>query len=240
MYAETIGIDKIEKMYLDKYDFQQIVFKKGSQVVYTKKIKGDETQEDLKNDFLDFLEDLNIPDNFKVYKLELFGSYNPNASKLSLVVSPFVALNNKESVGAYPTKKENASTINDMEKMLNLVEQNARLEMQLERLEEKLNEQLEEEEEEENPQAQSIGEAIQSTLIGKLDTIVDVILTRLAMPQQTIPQHHAINGVSNIETIITEFQTINPNIENDLAKLLHIAKTNPNLFNMLINNLRAM
>jgi hypothetical protein len=45
---------------------------------------------------------------------------------------------------------------------------------------------------------------------------------------------------SNIDELIIEFKKINPNIENDLAKLLKVAQEKPSLFKMLIENLRAM
>jgi hypothetical protein len=60
------------------------------------------------------------------------------------------------------------------------------------------------------------------------------------LTQKTQSQNMNLGIGSNIDEIITEFKSINPNIENDLAKLLKVAKEKPTLFKMLIENLRAM
>jgi hypothetical protein len=78
--------------------------------------------------------------------------------------------------------------------------------------------------------------ALEQAVQDKMPMLIDVLLGMLA------PKTSAVSaGIgSNIDEIISEFKTINPDIESDLYKLLQIAKTKPQLFNMLIQQLRAM
>jgi hypothetical protein len=110
-------------------------------------------------------------------------------------------------------------------------------------MEEKMDELLSEEFEEQNDeigQPLTIGQALNQTFISKLDTIVDVVLASVMNRTNSTPQT-AINGTdTDIMLIIEEFRTINPDIENDLLKLLNLAKTKPEMFKMLIQTLRNM
>jgi hypothetical protein len=115
------------------------------------------------------------------------------------------------------------------------------LKAQLERLEEKLDEMLSDEDDDDDEvgtvEPETIGQALNRALIGKLDTIVDVVLTRLAMPAMAA-QSYPINGVET--DTLTEFRTIHPEIDEDLKRLLILAQTQPEFFKMLITNLRGM
>lgn len=246
MYAEIIGLDKINKWF-NQFTFQKIVLKKQSSIVYLKIIKGDETQNDLIDDFNNFIEDFIQPDNFKTYTLEIFGTYSQKENaKLSNVAKINIQFNQSNISSPFAKKEEKHETkksdINTQDYIALAVE-NAELKSQLNRMEEKMDELLSEEYEEQDDtigEPMTIGQALNHTFISKLDTIVDVVLANLMTRGTTAPQT-AINGTDdNIMVIIEEFKLINPDIESDLAKLLQLAKTKPDMFKMLIQTLRNM
>jgi hypothetical protein len=243
--AEIVGIEKIVR-YINKYDFRKIKLSKGMEVIYIKRSKENETQADLVADFQEFCDEFIQPTNTKDYKLELFGSYNedPNA-KLSPVIKATVAFSERAAVAGehYSTKnnqQQNSQPI-DVDKYVAVATENATLKAQLERMEEKLDEMLEDEDDEDQDVGQvaepeTIGQALNRALISKLDTVIDVVLARLAMPQMA--QAMPISGVG--EDVLIEFRTLHPEIDNDLKLLLVIAKNQPDLFKMLIMQLRNM
>ena len=247
MAAEIVGIDKIIS-YLNKYEFQKIKLSRGTEPIYLKRASENENKETLIADFESWIDEFITPDNFKEYKLELFGTYKsePNA-KLSPVVKVAVAFHTKamaagEILGAYH-KPVNSAPI-DVDKYVSVAVENATLKAQLESLEQKLDDLLAESDEEEEVGAvepQTIGQALNQTLISKLDTIVEVVLAGLAnkfMNNNTTPAP-AINGVEE-SSVLEEFKLIHPDIEQDLARLLTIAKTKPEFFKMLILQLRNL
>lgn len=241
MSSEIVGIDKIVK-YINKYDFKKIKLSKGAEVVYVKRTKEGETQSDLVEDFTDFYDEFISPNNFKDYKLELFGSYSedPNA-KLSPVVKATVAFHEKAAVAGELNQRQNYRPDPiDVDKYIQVATENATLKAQLERLEEKMDEMLEDADDDDadvgNPEPETIGQALNRALISKLDTVVDVVLARLAMPNNVQPM-----PISGIDTdTLTEFRQIHPDIDEDLKRLLALAKQQPDFFNMLIRQLRNM
>ena len=245
MAAEIVGIDKILS-YLNKYEFQKIKLSRGTEPIYLKRAAENENKDTLINDFENWVYEFITPDNFKEYKLELFGTYKtePNA-KLSPVIKVAVAFNNKaaaagEIIGAYNAPK-NSNPI-DVDKYVTVAVENATLKAQLEQLEQKLDDLLEEQDEDNEEvgavEPQTIGQAINGVLISKLDTIVDVVLTGL-MTKFSTPSAPAINGVEDSD-VLNEFKKIHPDIEQDLARLLKLAQTKPDFFKMLIMQLRNM
>lgn len=243
MSAEIIGIDKIVK-YINKYDFQKIKLSKGSEVVYVKRSKENENQQTLIDDFTDFCDEFIAPNNYRDYKLELFGSYNENPNaKLSPVIKATVAFHEKAAVtGEQVHRGHNyAPQPIDVDKYVMVATENATLKAQLERLEEKLDEMLADDDDDDPvgsmDEPETIGQALNRALISKLDTVVDVVLARLAMP--SVPQQaFPINGVDG--DTLNEFRTIHPEIDNDLKRLLVLAQTQPDFFKMLIVQLRNM
>jgi hypothetical protein len=243
MSAEIIGIDKIVK-YINKYDFQKIKLSKGSEVVYVKRSKENENQQTLVDDFTDFCDEFIAANNYRDYKLELFGSYNENPNaKLSPVIKATVAFHEKAAVtGEQIHRGHNyAPQPIDVDKYVMVATENATLKAQLERLEEKLDEMLADDDDDDPvgsmDEPETIGQALNRALISKLDTVVDVVLARLAMP--SVPQQaFPINGVDS--DTLNEFRTIHPEIDNDLKRLLVLAQTQPDFFKMLIVQLRNM
>lgn len=243
MAAEIVGIDKIIS-YLNKYDFQKIKLSRGTEPIYLKRAAENENKDTLINDFESWVYEFITPDNFKEYKLELFGTYKtePNA-KLSPVIKVAVAFNNKaaaagETFGAIHAPK-NSNPI-DVDKYVTVAVENATLKAQLEQLEQKLDDLLEEQDEVEEVGAvepQTIGQALNGVLMSKLDTIVDVVLAGLATKFTGVNNTPAINGVDDSD-VLNEFKKIHPEIEQDLARLLKLAQTKPDFFKMLIIQLR--
>ena len=243
MAAEIIGLDKIVK-YMDRFDFQKIKLSKGSEVIYLKRIKEGETQADLVNDFTAWVEDFIEDNNFRDYKLELLGSYNTDPSaKLSPVVKVVVAFHHREAATTAGFTKHStpASQPIDVNTYVAVATENATLKAQLARMEEKMDELMYEDDEDEDevgaPAPATFTEAINTALIGKIDTIVDVVLGMIA--KQNMPQNTGIAGIDSSD-ILDEFKMIHPEIEDDLARLLKLAKTQPDFFKMLIGQLRKM
>jgi len=244
MAAEIVGIDKILS-YLNKYEFQKIKLSRGTEPIYLKRAAENENKDTLINDFENWVYEFITPDNFKEYKLELFGTYKtePNA-KLSPVIKVAVAFNNKaaaagEIIGAYNAPKTNPI---DVDKYVTVAVENATLKAQLEQLEQKLDDLLEEQDENEEVGAvepQTIGQALNGVLLSKLDTIVDVVLAGLATKFTGANTAPAINGVEDSD-VLSEFKKIHPDIEQDLARLLKLAQTKPDFFKMLIMQLRNL
>lgn len=241
MAAEIVGVDKIVA-YMRRFDFQKIKLSKSNNPVYLRRAKEGETQNDLINDFQEWTSEFIDENNFRDYTLELFGTYSdkPDA-KLSPVVKTTVAFTQRAVAPVdYGTRVSGHNpTPIDVDKYVAVATENATLKAQLLRLEEKLDEMLEEDEDEDENttvgEPQTVGQALQSALIGKLDTIVDIVLTRLAVPM--VANTPAINGVDDT---LNEFRAIHPDIDADLTRLLTLAKTQPDFFKMLIQQLRKM
>jgi len=250
MASEIVGKDKILK-YLDKFDFQKIKLTRGTETIYIRRIKEGENQSDLIDDFAQWIDDFIEPNNFKEYKIELFGSYNrePDA-KLTPILKASVSFNPKPSVidGLVNTARPHQSSPIDVDKYVALATENATLRGQIERMEEKLDEILTDNEEDEAVgEPPTLGQAMNSALMQKLPAIVDLIIIKLMGGQadQSMIPANGIAGLNEFEdaqtlTVIDEFKTIHPEIHNDLVRLLTLAKTRPDFFKMLIMQLRQI
>ena len=243
MSAEIVGIEKINK-YINNFDFKKIKLTRGSETLYIKSIKEDESQVDLIEDFnewvLDFIED----NNFRDYKLELFGTYSADkAAKLSPIVKVVVAFHHREASTTFlgTNKKETYTNNMDVERYIAVATENATLKAQLERMEEKMDELLSEDEDDEVGQVvqPTFSEAINATLIGKIDSIVDVVLGMLAKPNVPTASY-AINGIAETDDLLIEFRKVHPEIDQDIALFYKLAVTQPKIFKMVIGQLRDM
>lgn len=244
--ADIIGLDKIVA-YMNQFDFKKIKLSKGTDVVFVKRQSENETQQDLINAFESWVADFVEPGNTRDYKLELLGTYSsdPNA-RLTPVVKVSVAFFNKDAT--LPTGVNGTKPLQTLppeisiDKYVALATENAKLEAQLERLEEKMDELLADDEDDEDDGVgtpQSLGEAVNSALIGKLDTIVDVVLGML-MKNNAPSSNPQIAGITDFELTMGEFRKIHPEIDEDIIRLYHLRKRNPELFNVLVKQLRSM
>lgn len=217
---------------------------RGNEEIFRRYQLEGENMEDVNNALLDFLDDLEEqnPTSFVNYKIQLY-EYPEGAKKrkgCGVITFQFNETPNKEHF----KKKENNMLAGDYvhkDTMLlaienaNLKNKNEALEARLEAIEAKMIGFDDEEDQEETQDEQSFIGSFNDAIKDKMPQLIDMVIGMLAKPQQT-----AISGVNNIDEIITEFKQINPQIENDLAKLLQLAKTKPELFKMLIQQLRAM
>ena len=119
---------------------------------------------------------------------------------------------------------------------LELALEKQRLEFEKMQLEKELLMQDDEDEEEE---AVGMMGAVEEAIKDKMPELLTMFVGMLT--NQFAPKTPISTGIgSSIDEIISEFRTINPDIESDLHKLLQLAKNKPALFKMLIEQLRAM
>lgn len=234
MAAEFIGLESIRQN-LERFNFDAIGVYDKKLEKFKKVANEGETEEDLILSFEEWADRMlqSNPVNFKTYSIQLY-DMPEGAKKLRGTISFTFALMNpiastKETkiTGDYITKRE-----------MELALENQSLRFQIEQIQNRLNQMdLEDDEDDEDYENDTMG-SVKDAVMGKLPQLIDVVLNNLLQPKTNQPM--AMAGVNDINEIITEFKTINPDIEADLQKLLNLAKTNPQLFNMLINQLRAM
>jgi hypothetical protein len=242
MPAEFVGIKNILKN-LSRFDLDGIAVFRGKEEPFRRYAEEGESKEDIIEAFSEWCEDMleNNPNNFAIYKVQLY-EYPQGAKKRKGTTAFSFQLTEQPTNNPF-TKKENTAMSGEFvhkDTMLLAIE-NANLKNKNEALESRLNDlenrfdTLGEEEEEETPIGM-IG-ALEQAVQEKMPMLIDVLIGMLAQPK-TMPISAALG--SNIDEIISEFKTINPDIESDLFKLLQIAKTKPDLFKMLITQLRSM
>jgi hypothetical protein len=247
MAAEIVGIEKILK-YISKEKFNKITLTCKSDTSYNKRCDENFTQEDLIEDFKEYVEDFIEDDNFKDYKLELRNYDADSKTKYSPVVKVVVAFHHRNAAttaGAFVRRENNTSSNMDVEKYIAVATENATLKAQIDRLEEKMDELIADEDEEDevgDPAPATFTEAINGALIGKIDTIVDVILGFLAKQNTPAAASHsfAINGVQQTDDLLVEFRKIHPEIDEDIVRFYKLATEQPQFFTMVIGQLRKM
>ena len=242
MAAEIVGIEKINK-YIDRYYFKRIKLTKGNDAPYTYTAKEGETQADVVDDFNEWVAEFIDDNNFKDYKLELYGTNNAESKNLSLIVKVVVAFHHREATTTFSgyQKRENNTNHMDVERYIAVATENATLKAQLERMEEKMDELLNDDDDDEVGEIvqPTFTEAINTTLIGKLDTIVDVVLGMLAKSNAPA-QSYAINGIDETDVLLVEFRKVHPEIDEDIKRFYQLATTQPKIFKMVITQLRDM
>jgi len=146
------------------------------------------------------------------------------------------------TTGAYHKQGNNQSNNMDTDKYIAVAVENATLKAQIDRLEEKMDELLAEDEDEEVGAAvqPTFTEAINTALIGKLDTIVEVVLGMLTKQNAPAAGNFAINGIPETDELLIEFRKIHPEIDEDIVRFYKLATTQPQFFTMVIQNLRKM
>lgn len=250
MAAEIIGIDRIEK-YSQKYEYKKIKLMNGNNIVYQRRLRDGESQEELFADFREFVDENILPNNFRDYKFELMGSRNPEPdAKLNTIVKTIVSFNERPSLASNLGNNQNTNnnTIS-LQSHIALVEENAKLRSEIVLLENQIDELLaaEEEEQEEKEEIgstpETIGQAVNQSLMGKIPQLIDIglaMLANMAMKTPQPTQTTALNGIPETDALLEEFRKINPSIDEDLKKLFVLAQTQPDFFNMMLNQLRNM
>lgn len=238
--AEFIGVEAINEN-LENLNFDAIGVYQGKLEKF-KKIATDDCEEaDLIlafNQWADRMLQSN-PINSQLYAIQLYEFPKEGGKNLRGTTSFTFMLCDKvkQNIGNNGTGGSMANNTNVTLKELNLALENQRLAFENTLLQKQLEE--EEDYEEEPEQIGAMGQ-VQNAIMAKLPDLIDMLISGFLTQSKTTQSNMNIGIGSNIDELITEFKTINPNIENDLAKLLKIAKEKPSLFNMLIQNLRAM
>jgi hypothetical protein len=238
MPAEFVGLENIIKN-LSRYDFDGIAVFRGKEEPFRRYAEEGETCENLTDAFEAWASDMleSNSNNFQTYKVQLY-EYPDGAKKRRGTVSFSFQLVPTPNTNHFAKKSENHSVHTDLvhkDTMLALIE-NERLKNQLYQLETRLNEienQVDDDDEVEN--VGMIG-AIEDAVKDKLPQLLDLAIGFLTTKKEPL----AMSLGANIDEILAEFRQINPSIDSDLHKLLNLAKTKPELFNMLITQLRAM
>lgn len=239
MPAEFVGLDAITRN-LERYEFDGIAVFRGKEEPFRRYAEEGDSTENLIDAFEAWATDMlnSNPNNFQTYKVQLY-EYPEGAKKRRGTVSFSFQL--QATPATNPFSKKEAIVGGDMvhkDTMLLAIE-NERLKNQLGLLEARLSEiENEEEEEEENqPENTTMLGAVEDAFKDRLPQLIDLAIGMLT---QKMVQPVPVALGSNVDEIISEFRQINPNIESDLFKLLQLAKNKPELFKMLITQLRSM
>lgn len=234
MKGEFIGIDAINENLKDSRFCSIAVLLKNHK---TKQwYAGEEgSEEDLIEDFNKWAERIlaSNPNNFQIYSIQLYDL--PEGGKKYIGTTSFTfQLTEKPEKQFLGDDHKNNGSITKRE--LELALENQRLEFEKHLLEKELSDVDDDDDFDDDKNIGMMG-AIQETVMGKLPALIDLLIMTMAPKQNnTIP-----SGIgSSIDEILFEFKKINPSIESDLQKLLELAKNKPDLFKMLITQLRSM
>jgi len=236
--AEFIGIDAINSN-LENLNFDAIGVYQGKLEKFKKIATDDAEEEDLIlafNQWADRMLQSN-PINSQLYAIQLYEFPKEGGKNLRGTTSFTFMLCDKVKQNIQAPAISNNNFISQKE--LNLALENQRLAFENSLLQK----QIEEEEDLEEDEPEEIGAIgqIQNAVMAKLPQLIDMLIAGFLTQSNNNTQSNMNLGIgSNIDDLIIEFKKINPNIENDLAKLLKVAKEKPTLFKMLIENLRAM
>jgi hypothetical protein len=233
MKAEFIGIDAINENLKD-FQFDAIGVYQGKLEKFKRSANDDESEEDLIKYFNQWCDRMmaSNPNNFQSYSVQLYDL--PEGGKKLMGTSSFTfQLTEKPEKQFIGDDHKNNGSITKRE--LELALENQRLEFEKHLLEKELSD-VDDDDFDDDKNIGMMG-AIQETVMGKLPALIDLLIMTMAPKQNnTIP-----SGIgSNIDEILFEFKKINPSIESDLQKLLELAKNKPDLFKMLITQLRSM
>jgi len=232
MLTEFIGLEAINNN-LEKFNFDAIGVYDKKLEKFKKVLSEDETEEDLILAFNEWADRMltSNPANFKTYSIQLY-ELPEGAKKLKGTISFTFAL---QAAPANNTGKTDKPTNYITPKELELALENQRLEFENSRLLQQI-EELETDNEEAEDE-KSISGVMNEAIMNKLPQLIDIVISGFSKPK---PQVAGISGATDVNAIIEEFKTINPEIEQDLQRLLNLAKNNPSLFKMLITQLRSM
>jgi hypothetical protein len=251
MAAEIISIDKILRL-LEKYDFLKIRLLRGSDAVYLDQVRPGESAAELQNRFADWINEFITDDNFKEYKLELYGNAESDTNgKKTLFLKTTIQFNptpgaliksGAPSMGAMP--KDEGFTPREYielarEKAI-LEARCAQLEDRILELEDELEDLRENQPNEEN-KPQGIGEVMNSALMANADKIIGVLCDKLLGGGQSM----AIAGVETAETdvkymLFENMCAIEPNFPDHLEMLYNLRKNSPVIYSIALEKLKSM
>jgi hypothetical protein len=240
MPAEFVGLENIVKN-LSRYDFDGIAVFRGKEEPFRRYATEGESSENLIDAFESWANDMlaSNANNFQTYKIQLY-EYPQEAKKRRGTVSFSFQLVPTPSSNPFVKKSDNNQVSGEMvhkDTMLALLE-NERLKNQLYQLENRLSEIENQNDDDDDDLEENVGMigAIETAVKDRLPQLIDLAIGYLTTKKEPM----AMSLGANIDEILAEFRQINPSIDSDLHKLLNLAKTKPDLFKMLIGQLRAM
>lgn len=240
MPAEFVGLDNICKN-LSRYDFDGIAVFRGKEEPFRRYATEGESSENLIDAFESWANDMlaSNANNFQTYKIQLY-EFPEEAKKRRGTVSFSFQLVPTPNSNPFVKKSDNqvGGDMVHKDTMLALLE-NERLRNQLYQLENRLSEiENQNDDDDDDDIEENIGMigAIEEAVKDRLPQLIDLAIGYFSTKKQPM----AMSLGANIDEILAEFRVINPSIDSDLHKLLNLAKTKPDLFNMLITQLRAM
>jgi len=240
MPAEFVGLENICKN-LSRYDFDGIAVFRGKEEPFRRYATEGESSENLIDAFESWANDMlaSNANNFQTYKIQLY-EFPEEAKKRRGTVSFSFQLVPTPSSNPFVKKSDNNQVSGDMvhkDTMWALLE-NERLKNQLYQLENRLSEIENQNDDDDDELDENVGMigAIETAVKDRLPQLIDLAIGYLTTKKEPM----AMSLGANIDEILAEFRVINPSIDSDLHKLLNLAKTKPELFKMLISQLRAM
>jgi hypothetical protein len=236
--GEFIGKEAINEN-LENLNFDAIGVFQGKLEKFKKIATEDETEADLIESFNKWVDRmlLSNPINSELYSMQLYdapkegGKNIKGTTSFTFMLSEKVKQNNNSGIAS-----NNQNFISQKE--LNLALENQRLAFENSLLQKEIEQADFDDDDDEPEQIGALG-AIQNAVMAKLPDLIDMLMSGF-LTQKTQSQKMNLGIGSNIDEVIAEFKTINPNIEADLFKLLQIAKEKPDTFTFLINSLRSM
>jgi len=252
MAAEIVSIDKILRL-LEKYDFLKIRLLRASDAVYLDQAKPGDTATDLQNRFADWINEFITEDNFKEYKLELYGNSEGDSNgKKTLFLKTSIQFNptpgaliksGAPSMGAMP--KDEGFTPREY---IELAREKAILEAKCSQLEDRIIE-LEDEIDElrenqpiEENKPQSMGEVMNSALMANADKIIGVLCDKLFAggSSMAVAGVEPTNDIEMKYMLFNEMCEIEPNFTDHLQMLYNLRKNSPFVYAMALEKLKSM
>lgn len=252
MAAEIVTTEKILKL-LEKYDFLKVRVLRGSDAVYLDIARPGDTAAELQNRFADWVNEFIFDDNFKEYKLELYGNQegDPNGKKTCFLKTTIqfhptpgtLIKSGVPSLGAVP--KDEGFTPREF---IQLAQEKAILEARCAQLEERvlqLEDELEElresmpEEGEEEAKPQGIGEVMNQALMSNADKIIGVLCDKL-LGSSSVALAGIPEPTENKYQVYEEMCAIEPNFPQHLQMLYDLRKNNPFVYSVALDKLKSL
>lgn len=253
MAAEVITTNKIIKL-LGNYDFLKIRLLRGSDAVYLDQVRPGETAADLQNRFQDWISDFIDDDNFKEYKLELYGNADSDpAAKKTLFLKTTIQFNATPGQLVKPGAPQVVGSTHDgftAKEYIELAREKAILEAKCETLESKyldLEDEIQElrevvETSGDQEQPKTMGEVMNAALMQNADKIIGVLVDKLMGNSNNF----ALAGLDTAAPVDTKYQIfdamceIEPGFPDHLNMLYQLRKNDPMIYNIALAKLKNL
>jgi hypothetical protein len=253
MAAEIITTDKILKL-LGNYDFLKIRLLRGSDAVYLDQVKAGENAADLQNRFQDWINDFIQDDNFKEYKLELYGNAESDPTgKKTLFLKTTIQFHPTPGQLVRSSAPQGMGAIRDdgftAKEYIELAREKAILEAKCETLENKyldLEDEISElrevvESGSESAAPKTMGEVMNAALMSNADKIIGVLVDKLMGGNNNF----SLAGLDPV-AIDAKYQMldamceIEPSFPDHLTMLYNLRKNDPMIYNIALSKLKNL